>query len=178
MAAGVACPDVRPATTGTVIRWTAVASSPGHPELAAPAAAMNGPDALVSADGIGAGPGAPDRDRCPVESDLRRPQTAFYAIHPPNHGTAPERQAATWELVSTLHAAFGARLPSGLFTEVIEGLPERVLVDKSLGADMLVLGSTSGPTLAGRPVGPVIRSCLSRARLEGDSAPDRSHTLV
>jgi len=39
---------------------------------------------------------------------------------------------------------------------------ERVLVDLSAGADLLVLGSASGLT-DGRSIGPVIRGCLSRA---------------
>jgi nucleotide-binding universal stress UspA family protein len=83
-----------------------------------------------------------------------------YALH---EGVAHERHAVTCELGNTLFATFGAKLPSYLFTEVIEGIPERVLADESAGADMLVLGSTSVPTIIGRSIGPVIRSCLSRA---------------
>jgi nucleotide-binding universal stress UspA family protein len=88
---------------------------------------------------------------------------ASYAPHPLREDAAHERHAVTCELGHTLYATFGAKLPSYLFTEVIEGVPERVLADESAGADMLVLGSTSVPVLVGRSVGPVIRSCLSRA---------------
>jgi nucleotide-binding universal stress UspA family protein len=90
-------------------------------------------------------------------------QPAFYAGHADQHVTEHERQAATWELASTLRATFGAKLPPGAFTEITEGMAERVLVEKSADADMLVLGSSSSPTVVGRAIGPVIRSCLSRA---------------
>lgn len=90
-------------------------------------------------------------------------QAAFYAAHTGQRDAGHERQAATWELASTLHEVFGGRLPASLYTEVIEGMAERVLVDRSAGADLLVLGSTSSPCLSGRSIGPVIRSCLSRA---------------
>lgn len=88
---------------------------------------------------------------------------ASYAPHPQREDAPHERHAVTCELGHTLYAAFGAKLPSYLSTEVIEGVPERVLADESAGADMLVLGSTSVPVIVGRSIGPVIRSCLSRA---------------
>jgi nucleotide-binding universal stress UspA family protein len=90
-------------------------------------------------------------------------QPAFYAVHADPHDADHECHAASAELAATLRAVFGAKPPSGLFTEVTEGMPERVLAERSAGADMLVLGSTSAPSPAGRSVGPVIRSCLSRA---------------
>lgn len=88
---------------------------------------------------------------------------AYYVVNEGRGDTAHPRQAATWELASTLHELFGDRLPASLYTEVIEGMAERMLVDRSAGADLLVLGSTSSPSLSGRSIGPVIRSCLSRA---------------
>jgi len=48
-------------------------------------------------------------------------------------------------------------------TEIVEGLPARVLLDRSAGADMLVLGTASDTTDALRSAGPVIRACLRRA---------------
>jgi len=45
--------------------------------------------------------------------------------------------------------------------EVAEGLPARVLLDRAMGADMLVLGSASHPAM--RAAGPVIRACVSRS---------------
>ncbi len=90
-------------------------------------------------------------------------EAAFYAAHAEQPDAAHQRQAATRELASTLRAAFGENLPPRLVTEVTEGMPERVLADRTADADLLVLGSTSSPTVVGRSVGPVIRSCLSRA---------------
>jgi nucleotide-binding universal stress UspA family protein len=48
-------------------------------------------------------------------------------------------------------------------TEIVEGLPARVLLDRSAGADMLVLGTASDAPDALRSAGPVIRACLRRA---------------
>jgi nucleotide-binding universal stress UspA family protein len=48
-------------------------------------------------------------------------------------------------------------------TEVTEGLAARVLLDRCIGADMLVLGSSSDVPGPLRPAGPVIRACLRRA---------------
>jgi len=89
---------------------------------------------------------------------------AYYAINGPVTDAAHRHQAATWELATNLHTVFGGRLPASLYTEVIEGMPERALVDRSAGADLLVLGSTSSPCPPARSIGPVIRSCLSRAQ--------------
>jgi nucleotide-binding universal stress UspA family protein len=80
-----------------------------------------------------------------------------------HHDAARQRQDAEHELAAVLEEAFGQELPDGLVSEVIEGTAERALVDRSAGADMVVLGSTSSPTAGGRSIGPVIRSCLSRA---------------
>jgi nucleotide-binding universal stress UspA family protein len=49
--------------------------------------------------------------------------------------------------------------PARTEIELIEGPAERVLVDASAQADLLVLGAGRQP-----PVGPVIRACLRRAR--------------
>ncbi len=48
-------------------------------------------------------------------------------------------------------------------TEVVEGLPARVLLDRCEGADMLVLGTAGDTPGALRSPGPVIRACLRRA---------------
>lgn len=45
--------------------------------------------------------------------------------------------------------------------EVTEGLPARVLLDRAIGADMLVLGTASHAAM--RAAGPVVRACVSRA---------------
>jgi nucleotide-binding universal stress UspA family protein len=65
-------------------------------------------------------------------------------------------------------------------TEVTEGLAARVLLDRCIGADMLVLGSSSDMPGSLRAAGPVIRACLRRApcpvvviteAMEGASSP-------
>ncbi|HXW44636.1 MAG TPA: universal stress protein [Streptosporangiaceae bacterium] len=66
------------------------------------------------------------------------------------------------DLAATMNALFGPVLPGSVIADVREGMAERVLVDASAGADLLVLGSASG-RFAGRSAGPVIRTCLSRA---------------
>jgi len=48
-------------------------------------------------------------------------------------------------------------------TEVVEGLAARILLDRSDGADMLILGTASDNEDALRSAGPVIRACLRRA---------------
>jgi nucleotide-binding universal stress UspA family protein len=48
-------------------------------------------------------------------------------------------------------------------TEVVEGLAPRMLLDRCVGADMLVLGTASDVPGSSRSAGPVIRACLRRA---------------
>jgi nucleotide-binding universal stress UspA family protein len=73
------------------------------------------------------------------------------------------RERAHRDLATAVRAVFGPVLPGYLVTEVVEGQPERVLADQSAGADLLVLGSASAHSPAGPSLGPVIRTCLSRA---------------
>src|SRR5580658_7182692 len=86
-------------------------------------------------------------------------QLAPYADQSAHRDAVQLRQDAERGLAAALLQAFGTETPASIVCEVAE----RVLVDKSAGADLLVLGSTSVPTVAGRSIGPVIRSCLSRA---------------
>src|SRR5215472_4624452 len=74
-------------------------------------------------------------------------------------------------LAVMVRAALGDTARSDMSTEVIEGVPERALIEASDGADMLVLGSGgqspvahADPLIVDRPIGPVIRACLSHAR--------------
>ncbi|HEX5294169.1 MAG TPA: universal stress protein [Streptosporangiaceae bacterium] len=79
---------------------------------------------------------------------------------------AQQRRAAGESLASVLSAAFGPRLPGYVTAELAEGVSERVLADRSAGADLLVLGCAAPPAGArgaARSIGPVVRSCLSRA---------------
>jgi len=88
---------------------------------------------------------------------------AFYA-HPPSspQEAALQHRQASEGLTTTLRAVLGSRRRDNVSSEVVEGMAERVLVDQSAGADLLVLGSATG-LMAGRSIGPVIRGCLSRA---------------
>jgi len=47
--------------------------------------------------------------------------------------------------------------------EVVDGLAARVLLQRCMGADMLVLGTASDMPGAVRSAGPVIRACLRRS---------------
>ena len=88
---------------------------------------------------------------------------AFYAppVDPPDWEV--RQQHARDDLAATLRAALGPGPRDNLTTEIAEGMAERILIDRSARADLLVLGSApEHPT--GRVIGPVIRSCLARAR--------------
>jgi nucleotide-binding universal stress UspA family protein len=87
---------------------------------------------------------------------------AFYAPSLAPQELAARKQRAQDGLAATVRAVLGPELAAQATTEVTEGNPERALVDSSAGADLLVLGIASGQ-LAGRPLGPVVRTCLSRA---------------
>jgi nucleotide-binding universal stress UspA family protein len=89
-------------------------------------------------------------------------QHAYYAPPVLPEDLAASKQRATIELAATLQAALGFGPHGNLTVEVAEGTAERALVEQSAGADLLVLGSASGH-LAGCSIGPVIRTCLSRA---------------
>ncbi|HTZ93043.1 MAG TPA: universal stress protein [Streptosporangiaceae bacterium] len=92
-----------------------------------------------------------------------RAQTrAFYAPPSAPEDLAVRQQRARDGLAATVRAVLGPELAAEAATEVTEGNPERALVDSSAGADLLVLGTASGQ-LAGRSIGPVVRTCLSRA---------------
>ena len=96
--------------------------------------------------------------------------TAWEPVHrasyaPPGlrHSLERQRLHASQELEYALKAVFGPVLPTDMITEIAEGMAERALVDRSAGADLLVLGSTSSIAGPGRSIGPVIRACLTSA---------------
>lgn len=88
-------------------------------------------------------------------------QLAYYAARTTGDHDQ-QRQAANRRLTGVLQAAFDQEPPADLTTDVIEGLAERTLVDRSVGTDLLVLGSSSSPSRANQSVGAVIRGCLRR----------------
>jgi len=75
-----------------------------------------------------------------------------------------QREAAGQKLTALLRRVFRTGLPWRLTPELAEGVAERVLVEESADADLLVLGAAAPPSTSGRSVGPVVRACLSRAR--------------
>jgi nucleotide-binding universal stress UspA family protein len=77
---------------------------------------------------------------------------------------AQQRVAAGASLAALVREAFGDRAPAWVTTELVHGVVERVLIDRSAAADLLVLGSAVPPGHTARSIGPVIRGCLSRAR--------------
>lgn len=78
--------------------------------------------------------------------------------------TAQEARAAAGdELTEVILDAFGLDLPAFVTTELAEGTAERVLVDHSAQADLLVLGTKSAGSGVEWPTGPVIRACLAHS---------------
>jgi len=57
----------------------------------------------------------------------------------------------------------GQRPPVAVTAELAEGLAARVLLDRAVGAEMLVLGRTLPVIDRDRGVGPIIRACLRSA---------------
>lgn len=81
-------------------------------------------------------------------------------------GTGAGPEHASQDLAAILEAVLGpAQCGTAAIVraEVVEGTAERALLDRSAGADLLVLGSAYG-SLSARSIGPVIRACMSRAR--------------
>jgi nucleotide-binding universal stress UspA family protein len=88
---------------------------------------------------------------------------ASYAILGDSTVSGQERLRAQSVLAAVMRGAYGIEIPHGVSAELAEGTAERVLVQRSQGASLLVLGAAD-PHLAGRPAGPVIRACMRSAR--------------
>lgn len=82
------------------------------------------------------------------------------------HRSLPSRQesraAADALLGTSVRTAFGQAPPHRLRAEVAEGRPERVLLKRAVGAELLVLGSTRRAGYL-PSAGPVQRACLRHA---------------
>jgi len=87
------------------------------------------------------------------------------APYAPSHlpSRAEERAAARQSLTAAVRAVFGDPAPAGVVVELAEGVPERVIVDRSAGADLVVLGLSNPAWLVMPSAGPVIRACLEHA---------------
>jgi nucleotide-binding universal stress UspA family protein len=92
----------------------------------------------------------------------------------PRAGEPVPGPAAGEKMQAVVREAFGTQPPAGVQLELADGLPARVLIDRSVGAEMLVLGSTqpgggrtdgpaTPPAQARAPLGPVARDCLHAA---------------
>ncbi len=89
---------------------------------------------------------------------------APYAPAPSPGNREERRQRACRDLATLVQEVLGPVQPENVIVAVAEGTAEHALVDESTCADLLVLGSASAHSADGRPIGPVIRTCLSHAR--------------
>ena len=98
--------------------------------------------------------------------------TPHYAPQPRASEPGPAGPAAGKTLQAVVDEALGTQPSAGVQVELADGLPARVLIDRSVGAEMLVLGSTSHgqstgpatpPVQRRTPLGPVARDCLHAA---------------
>src|SRR5262249_24156422 len=109
------------------------------------------------------------------EARLRGARLHVVRVWDPARHTAPyaavgatptgeeELASARDGLAAAIRAEFGPATPDGVTAEMAEGVAERVLVDRSADADLLVLGVSTPTWMAGRSAGPVVRACLARA---------------
>jgi nucleotide-binding universal stress UspA family protein len=91
---------------------------------------------------------------CHSDTRLRAPYASWA------RGREDERRAAQ----ALLDRAVG--LVRRLVAELVDELPARALLERSAGAEMLVLGTSRPPVQPGQPpltLGPVARVCLRRA---------------
>jgi nucleotide-binding universal stress UspA family protein len=91
-------------------------------------------------------------------------QLAPYAVSAADRTAEQERQAAHDRLAFAMRAEFGPGTNEGVTAELAKGVPERVLVDRSDGIDLLVLGSNAIAGQVGWCPGPVVRACLMHVR--------------
>jgi nucleotide-binding universal stress UspA family protein len=98
-----------------------------------------------------------------------RPARAPYAAT--RAADVASADTAAGHLARLVRATIGDLAGTAIDVEVVAGPPERVLVDASADGCLLVLGNgrqvpfpSSADPPAERPVGPVIRACLSHAR--------------
>jgi nucleotide-binding universal stress UspA family protein len=91
------------------------------------------------------------------------PYRAPYAVPHDWPTEEQERRQAHADLAAIVRAAFGSQAPAGVTQELAVGAAERVLIERSQGAGLLVLGAAA-PQSPGQPAGPVIRACMRSAR--------------
>ena len=89
---------------------------------------------------------------------------ATYSCVTAHADRSEQERAAQSLLAETLRLVFGADIPEHVAATASQGVAERVLVEESMAADLLVLGSTAATERVRPSVGPVIRGCLNQAR--------------
>ncbi len=114
---------------------------------------------------------------------LRADVVAVHAWQPIGAGFAPyapasarptdaeQRERAAQLLVETLRAVFGRQAGSAVRAVVVEGPPERVLLQQSCGSLLLVLGRAAHGQHDLPSVGSVGRACLRHAAVPVVAVP-------
>ena len=111
--------------------------------------------------------------------------TPHYAPQPRAGEPGQAGPAAGETLQAVVDEALGTQPSAGVQVELADGLPARVLIDRSVGAEMLVLGSTShgqstGPATPARPAPDPARpggtGLSARRALPGGGGPVRRRT--
>jgi nucleotide-binding universal stress UspA family protein len=89
-----------------------------------------------------------------------RLMTAYAAVS--EFGYTPEEDA-TSILSGAVKSAFGTKVPQWFTGKTIEGNADQVLIEQSMGAEMLVVGSRGHGGLAGVLLGSVSAECAEHA---------------
>lgn len=87
------------------------------------------------------------------------------ATYAPGGRSTPDEQRsrAIERFNAAMRAVFGQEPPDDVATEIAPGAAELALIDRSAGADLLVIGSARSNTAPGHLVGPVVRACIGQA---------------
>ncbi|MFC4242509.1 universal stress protein [Gryllotalpicola reticulitermitis] len=132
------------------------------------------------------------REGARFAADRNAALLAVTAWHmPASYGGFPVGWYPDLDAKSTLdaaaEAAFGNELPPSYSQLVVEGLPARVLIDESRGAELLIVGSRGHGGFGGLLLGSVSQACAEYAKcpvliLHGAAAaapaPRAEHSLA
>ena len=90
------------------------------------------------------------------------PAEFSYGLTPPGEAWHPDTDAQQ-ALDAAVREVVGEQRPPSLETVVCEGHPAQVLVERSAGAEMLVMGSRGHGGFAGMLLGSVSEACVAHA---------------